>query len=91
MKATDLTLLYPSNPLKSNYPDPDYEEEYQIANGMTNVRLLDLDLLLNQGILRLNQTLPPSTIIVYRGWMLIPEKYSLLQSLIEHKNAALLT
>lgn len=91
MKVTDLTFLFPADPLNPHEPDTDYAEEYHAAGLVTNVSLIDLDLLLVQGKLKVNRDLSLSTLIVYRGWMLTPEKYILLQDLINDAGARLLT
>ncbi|QVI33114.1 ATP-grasp domain-containing protein [Lacticaseibacillus zeae] len=91
MNPRNLTLMFPSNPLKPREPDPDYAEEYQVAGDFTHVRVFDLDLLLGEGKLKLNKKFPSSTIVIYRGWMLTPENYALLQTLVESANASLLT
>ena len=91
MDTSKLTLLFPGNPLRVSQPDPDYAEEYTVAKSMTNVRLINLDCLLDQNQLELNTSFPSETTVIYRGWMLRPETYSKMNSLILASGAKMLT
>jgi hypothetical protein len=81
-------LLYPSDPLDKKKPDEAYEEEFAAAQsaGFTCFLFSSEDIEL--GDFKPRPAPQFEGEILYRGWMLTPDRYALLQRAIEAKGAA---
>ncbi|BBB62656.1 hypothetical protein UNDKW_4383 [Undibacterium sp. KW1] len=86
-----MQLLYPCDPFDKNQPDEAYAEEFHAAKaaGLTCFLFSAEDFA--SGDFRPRPANQFSGNILYRGWMLTPERYAQLEQAIAAKNAALLT
>lgn len=91
MKHTTLVFLFPADPITPKQVDYDYEQEYTAAANYCEVRLIELDKLTEASIVKLNRTLPKNAVVIYRGWMLTPEQYGILEKWARNQDAILCT
>lgn len=86
-----MRMIYPFNPLNEREADDPYQEEYAflrsrgVACSLFNFDTLDLSQFRPKPAIVSGET------VLYRGWMLNPERYQRLASLIEEKGGSLLT
>jgi len=73
-----LCVIFPSNPLNIHQVDPDYKAEQQEASKYFNTGLVDLDTLIVQSKARFLNLPSGMGQLLYRGWMLRPNQYSIL-------------
>ena len=72
-----LTVLFPSDYFEPNKPDESFISEYRAAlENHINVILLSYDTFLEDGKLQLKGNISTEYPVIYRGWMLKPEKYA---------------
>ena len=87
------TLLYPGNYIDYRSIDEDMKEEYSAAldTGLFQIMLFNYDGWVAGEHIRV--TKPDHVIgdVIYRGWMLKPEKYAALYVLMQEKGFSLLT
>lgn len=91
MKETILVFLFPADPITPKQVDYDYEKEYTAAANYCDVRLIELDRLTEASTVKLNRTLPKNARVIYRGWMLTPEQYSILEKWASSQDVLLCT
>jgi len=86
-----MQLLYPSDPFDKKSPDECYREEYEAALSIglscSLFSLEDLEI----GDFRTRPALETNGKVLYRGWMLTPDRYSKLCEAIEGKGAVPIT
>ena len=72
-----LTLLFPSDYFDRNRVDDDLRVEYDaaIATGLYDIILFSYEDWFNNGFITLNKSPDAQTKVIYRGWMMTPEKY----------------
>lgn len=74
-----LGFLFCSNPCDKHSPDLDYELEYNIIKDITySVYLFSLEDLLQYNKIPKLPNHSYKTILIYRGWILSPQKYETL-------------
>lgn len=79
-----LTIMYPCSFGNINKIEPDYNFELELAKKYNiNTLFIDFDLFLNSKKLKLNRTISKDEQILYRGWMINPNQYNKLFSLLE--------
>ncbi|MES2041857.1 MAG: ATP-grasp domain-containing protein [Pseudomonadota bacterium] len=86
-----MQLLYPCNPFDKNQPDETYEEEFHAARaaGLTCFLFSAEDF--EMGEFKPRPANQFQGQMLYRGWMLTPERYAVLEQAVTAKNARLLT
>ena len=88
LKNEDMkTLLFPSDYFNRNEVDQDMKKEYDAAmtTGLFDVLLFGYDEWFNENRLVLSNESEATTDVVYRGWMMTPEKYrSFYDTLLKH-------
>lgn len=86
-----MRIIYPQNPFSAREPDEPYQEEFLKLKALgIDCSLFDLDSL-DLDIFRPKPQINAGEIVLYRGWMLSPEKYQLLCQKIIDKGANPLT
>lgn len=91
MKYEAFIFLFPTDPLDIQQVDPEYEKEYLAAKKYCDVALIQLELLLESGNVKINRSFPEGGTVVYRGWMLTPMQYQILENWMMEQNAHLFT
>jgi len=90
-----LLIIYCANPLQRKTPDSAYQAEFSSAStlGIKNL-LLNYGALVDEAdlskALRQIPSQPAPTLAIYRGWMLTPEKYSILDKGLSERNVFLI-
>lgn len=86
-----MRLLYPCDPFEKGNPDDVYAEEFEATRtaGLTCSLFSAEDF--ESGRFRPRPVLEPEESVLYRGWMLTPGDYALLQAAIENKGARVFT
>lgn len=84
-------ILFCENPLDTRRVDEDFEDQYQAAKKAGfHLLLFSFDeLILEESITKILRKIPalPSPVtVIYRGWMLTPSQYSVLQEGLQTKN-----
>jgi hypothetical protein len=86
-----MRVLYPCNPFDIRKPDEIYEEEFVAAKSAG----IPLSLFSSEdfecGEFKPRPSFAEGEVVLYRGWMLTPERYAELQRAIERKGAIALT
>ncbi|MDG9672139.1 ATP-grasp domain-containing protein [Hahella sp. CR1] len=78
-----MRLLFPSHPLHSQQPDDSYLEEFTAFRQVgVSCSVVDIDALDN-GLCDVRPAIGAGEPVLYRGWMLAPERYRQLTQLIE--------
>ncbi|WP_431689146.1 ATP-grasp domain-containing protein [Hahella sp. NBU794] len=78
-----MRLLFPSHPLHSQQPDDSYLEEFTAFRQVgVSCSVVDIDALGN-GLCDVRPAIGAGEPVLYRGWMLAPERYRQLIQLIE--------
>ena len=72
-----MTILFPSDYFNKNVVDEDLKKEYDavMATGLYDVILFSYDDWFNNDIIVLDHKPETMTKVIYRGWMMTPEKY----------------
>lgn len=85
-----MQLLYPCNPFDKNTPDEEYEEEFNAAKaaGLTCFLFSEDDF--ESGEFKPRPLQQFQGEMLYRGWMLTPERYAALAQAVAAKNASLI-
>ena len=87
-----ITILFPSDFFDRNKPDDSFKNEYLAAiDNIINVLLYSYDIFLEKGNLRLKGDTSLPCRVIYRGWMLKPEKYSELYKKLQNMDLLLIT
>ena len=87
-----LTVLFPSDYFEPNKPDESFISEYRAAlENHINVILLSYDTFLEDGKLQLKGNISTEYPVIYRGWMLKPEKYAELYEKLQNVDLQLIT
>ena len=87
-----ITVLFPSDYFDQNKPDDSFIKEYRAASEKNiNVLLFSYDKFLEEGKLRLKGDTSLDCTVIYRGWMLKPEKYSELYKKLQNMDLLLIT
>jgi len=86
-----MQLLYPCNPFDKNLPDEVYEEEFNAARAAGLSCFLFSAEDFESGEFKPRPASQFAGQILYRGWMLTPERYALLEQEVAAKSASLLT
>lgn len=86
-----MRLLYPSDPFTKRQPDETFQEEYEAAQAAELPCSLysaeDFEL----GDFKPRPAIAEGEPVLYRGWMLTPDAYALLQAAIESKGGVMIT
>jgi len=85
-----MRLLYPCDPFNKNKPDDEYSEEFLSAQSAGLACFLFSDEDLDNGAFKPRPADTFGGEILYRGWMLTPERYLQLQQAIESRGANVL-
>jgi len=72
-------LLYPSSPLRARLPDEQFAAEVEAVRAGFELSLFSLEDF-QAGTFRAVPSLPPNTVVLYRGWMLSSAEYEQLVS-----------
>lgn len=87
-----ITVLFPADYFGQNKPDDNFIKEYRAAmENNINVLLFSYDTFLEEGKLRLKGDISLSCPVIYRGWMLKPEKYAELYNKLQNMDLQLIT
>lgn len=86
-------ILYPSSYFESNKPETVFSKEYAaaLANPAFDVRLCDYDGFDAGGKLKLNRPVGEPAKCLWRGWMMLPERYRQFYEQCKRLNLDLLT
>lgn len=87
--SIDISFLFCANPLNSREVDYDYFEEYNECNKYFNTYLFNYESLEFEHKLKLSKKSHPQ-LVVYRGWMLNNELYSILYELLKQEKMILI-
>ncbi|WLQ15930.1 ATP-grasp domain-containing protein [Hahella aquimaris] len=86
-----MRLLFPSHPLYSQQPDDSYLEEFTAFRQVgVSCSAVDIDALCN-GLCDIRPAIGAGEPLLYRGWMLAPERYRQLIQLIEEAGGTPIT
>ena len=87
-----ITVLFPSDYFDQNKPDVGFIKEYRAAaENQIHVLLFSYDEFLEDGKLRLKSDTSLTCPVIYRGWMLKPEKYAELYHKLQDMDLRLIT
>lgn len=87
-----ITILFPSDFFDQNKPDDSFKNEYLAAiDNNINVLLYSYDIFLENGKLRLKGDTSLACRVIYRGWMLKPDKYAELYKKLQSIDLQLIT
>lgn len=72
-----MTILFPSDYFNKKAVDEDLKKEYDavLATGLYDVILFSYDDWFNNDVIELDHRPEKMTNVIYRGWMMTPEKY----------------
>jgi hypothetical protein len=86
-----MQVVYPSSGLEPRFPDESFVTEGQgMSAAGHSVSLIDLDRLA-AGTSAIKPSLPPSSVVLYRGWMITPDEYANLARSIDAQGGSLFT
>lgn len=87
-----ITVLFPADYFDQNKPDDNFIKEYVAASeNNLNVLLFSYDTFLEEEKLRLKGDTSLTCTVIYRGWMLKPEKYAELYEKLQNVDLQLIT
>ena len=87
-----ITVLFPADYFDQNKPDDNFIKEYVAAmENNLNVLLFSYDTFLEEEKLRLKGDKSLACTVIYRGWMLKPEKYAELYDKLQNVDLQLIT
>lgn len=88
-----MTILFPSDYFNKKAVDEDLKNEYDavMATDLYDVILFSYDDWFNEGIIKLDHKPDTMTQAIYRGWMMIPEKYHDFDCHLRDNNISLIT
>lgn len=87
-----ITVLFPSDYFDTNKSDDSFIKEYRAAvENQIHVLLFSYDEFLEDGKLRMKGDPSLSCAVIYRGWMLKPEKYAELYQKLQYMDLRLIT
>lgn len=84
-------VIFPCDPLNTREVDPDYQVEWQAAQPYFDTALIDLDTLIQDGKCQFKFLPAELNRVLYRGWMLRPDQYLLLEQGIQACGGQLVT